>query len=245
MYKDIDYEKMKEKVRHQGSLFQYRACSISKNTIYDLDNIMNGVLYARSPVHMNDPFDSTIAIDEKDIINKIIDLFIENQFVPDNVKAIMKILIHVKYFNMFEELIENLIFIKNKINVLILSRRLSHKKSLYLLYQQHNKLISEFINREGKRNFTENQIKIILLLLDIVGDNEITEDNLKKIQNFNEMYNELEIRLRYFRENSLQAIIRDFQRKITVSCLSASGWHNHLMWSHYTNSYKGICVEYY
>ena len=38
--------------------------------------------------------------------------------------------------------------------------------------------------------------------------------------------------------------LTDFLSKLTVTCFSASGWDNQLMWSHYANSYSGICVEY-
>lgn len=35
-----------------------------------------------------------------------------------------------------------------------------------------------------------------------------------------------------------------FLSTMTISCFSASGWQNTLMWSHYANSYAGFCVEY-
>lgn len=38
--------------------------------------------------------------------------------------------------------------------------------------------------------------------------------------------------------------LEDFLSTLTISCFSASGWQNQLMWSHYANSYAGICVEY-
>lgn len=38
--------------------------------------------------------------------------------------------------------------------------------------------------------------------------------------------------------------LENFLSKLTVTCFSASGWDNQLMWSHYANSYSGICVEY-
>ena len=93
MCKEIDFNKVKEKVHKQGCLYQYRPCSISEKTIYDLDNIRNEVLYARSPIHMNDPFDSTIAFDEKDIIKEIIDIYLENANMPDYIKCLMGVLL--------------------------------------------------------------------------------------------------------------------------------------------------------
>ena len=35
----------------------------------------------------------------------------------------------------------------------------------------------------------------------------------------------------------------DFRKKMLVCCFRES-WNNFLMWSHYANSYNGICIEY-
>lgn len=46
------------------------------------------------------------------------------------------------------------------------------------------------------------------------------------------------------RDNRYFPALREFLSKLTISCFSVSGWDNQLMWSHYANSYAGICVEY-
>lgn len=46
------------------------------------------------------------------------------------------------------------------------------------------------------------------------------------------------------RDNIYIPSLRTFLAKLTVSCFSVSGWDNQLMWSHYANSYFGICIEY-
>lgn len=46
------------------------------------------------------------------------------------------------------------------------------------------------------------------------------------------------------RDKTYIPFLQDFLSKLTVVCFSASGWDNQLMWSHYANSYSGICVEY-
>ena len=55
------YNQMMHEIKKSGGLFyQYRPCNRSYTTIYDIDNIRNGVAFARPPLDMNDPFDSQI-----------------------------------------------------------------------------------------------------------------------------------------------------------------------------------------
>ena len=55
---------------------------------------------------------------------------------------------------------------------------------------------------------------------------------------------DLEEKVIEVRDKTYLPFLKDFLSKMTVTCFSASGWDNQLMWSHYANSYSGICVEY-
>ena len=69
--------KMNEGIRESGGLFyQYRPCRRDENTIYDIENITHGVVYARSPLFMNDPFDSEIGFSTEKVIDDILDMFL-------------------------------------------------------------------------------------------------------------------------------------------------------------------------
>ena len=59
-----------------------------------------------------------------------------------------------------------------------------------------------------------------------------------------EVLKELETTVTEAKDKIYIPFLRDFLSKLTVTCFSASGWNNQLMWSHYANSYSGICVEY-
>lgn len=63
---DLTFPKIKEKINKAGNLFyQYRACRRDAATIYDIENIRHGVVYARTPLQMNDPYDSAVdSLDE-------------------------------------------------------------------------------------------------------------------------------------------------------------------------------------
>lgn len=244
MKKEIDFNKIKEKVHKQGCLYQYRPCSISEKTIYDLDNIRNEVLYARSPIHMNDPFDSTIAFDEKDVVNEIIDVYLEKEIMPPHIKMLIGLILKSRFLKTFPILIENLKLIKKKINVLIISRKWDKSQSYGNLYKTYTKIVDDYLTKELKGKFNKLEIVGMISLLDVLGNNEISEESILQIQGFNALLEDAEEKIKLFREIEFKEAIAKFQNQLTVTCLSASGWNNHLMWSHYTNSYKGICIEY-
>lgn len=51
---DLTFPKIKEKINKAGNLFyQYRACRRDAATIYDIENIRHGVVYARTPDIVN------------------------------------------------------------------------------------------------------------------------------------------------------------------------------------------------
>ena len=59
---------MKEAIKKSGGLFyQYRPCRRDDSTIYDIENIRHGVVYAQTPLNMNDPFDSQIGFSAEQI----------------------------------------------------------------------------------------------------------------------------------------------------------------------------------
>lgn len=63
---NFSLEKMKADIESAGNLFyQYRACRRDAAIIYDIENIRHGVVYARTPLQMNDPFDSKIGFRQK------------------------------------------------------------------------------------------------------------------------------------------------------------------------------------
>ena len=72
---NISFEKMKADIGKAGNLFyQYRACRRDAETIYDIENIRHGQVYARTPLQMNDPFDSMIGFSPEKIYDEFIDL---------------------------------------------------------------------------------------------------------------------------------------------------------------------------
>ena len=75
---DFTMENMKADIAKAGNLFyQYRACRRDASIIYDIDNIRHGVVYARTPLQMNDPFDSKVGFSVGEIYEECIDFALD------------------------------------------------------------------------------------------------------------------------------------------------------------------------
>ena len=78
---------MKESIKQAGGLFyQYRACNRDAATIYDIENIRHGVAYARTPLYMNDPFDSMIGFSAEKVYQNAIDMIVSSMEASEEVK---------------------------------------------------------------------------------------------------------------------------------------------------------------
>lgn len=88
---NFSMESMKADIAKAGNLFyQYRACKRDAATIYDIENIRHGVVYARTPLEMNDPFDSKIGFSVEAIYEECIDLVLDqaDANMDSNLRAI-------------------------------------------------------------------------------------------------------------------------------------------------------------
>ena len=86
--------KMQENIKKSGGVFcQYRRCSKEENTIYDIENIRNNVIYARSPLYMNDPFDSMIGFSTEKLYQEMCHVLvqgIENEDLRSLIEVVFK-----------------------------------------------------------------------------------------------------------------------------------------------------------
>lgn len=87
------FEKMKHNINNAGNLFyQYRPFKRDASIIYDIENIRHGQVYARTPLQMNDPFDSMIGFSAEKIYDECIELiFTQSKLsLDENIKLILK-----------------------------------------------------------------------------------------------------------------------------------------------------------
>ena len=108
---DFSFDKIKATVNKAGNLFyQYRACRRDAATIYDIENIRHGVVYARPPLEMNDPFDSMVGFSAEKIFDEFIDLAfdqIDKPLEPDT-RLILKNLLKYRLVGKTLEFIDAL-----------------------------------------------------------------------------------------------------------------------------------------
>ena len=65
-------EHMRQAIHNAGGRFyQYRPCRRDASTVYDIENIRHDVVYAQTPLNMNDPFDSMIGFSAEKIYRKL------------------------------------------------------------------------------------------------------------------------------------------------------------------------------
>ncbi|NLM18808.1 MAG: DUF2971 domain-containing protein [Clostridiaceae bacterium] len=243
---NLSIEKMKEDISKAGNLFyQYRPCRRDAAIIYDIENIRHGVVYARTPLQMNDPFDSKIGFSVEKVYEECIDLAID-QVDPTldlNLKMVIKNLLKYRivgetldFFNALNKL-KNYIFIQSAIAKVPL-----HKLPQFItrdLNRLYNKCPSEV-----KKYLNKDAFFVFSLLIKDYQNIDIEEKTIVEAFNMEECLKELEKVVVKIRGEIYLPSLTDFLSKITVTCFSASGWDNQLMWSHYANSYSGICVEY-
>ena len=232
-----------KKIESVGLFYQYRPCSINYTTIYDIDNIIHKVLYARSPIHMNDPFDSTISFDEDKIVSQMLDLFLSTIDCDKRLKNILKITINSEVLNKFSDFVEDLNCLGNELKKSQTVKK-QNNTSLVQFYNKNKSLLFPKITKKLNNTYNEEGIMAMVILIKLLEGKEITKENIQSLNLMTETIGKLKTQLIEFRDNDLKKAIELMQRKITVTCLSASGWDNHLMWAHYANSFSGICIEY-
>lgn len=243
---DMSFPKMKADIAKAGNLFyQYRACRRDAAIIYDIENIRHGVVYARTPLQMNDPFDSMIGFSVEEVYDECIDLVLNQVDYPlnSNLKLIIKYLLKYRIIGKTLDFINAL----NKLGKFIFTQtKIAHVSAVNLpqfIAQNLDRLYSK-CSAEIKKCFSKEAFLVFALIIKDYHNEEIDEQTIVKAFEMEDILRKLEVLAGKTRDEIYIPFIKDFLSKLTVTCFSASGWDNHLMWSHYSNSYSGICVEY-
>ena len=243
---ELKFEDMKHGIDKAGGLFyQYRPCRRDVATIYDIENIRHGVVYAQTPLNMNDPFDSMIGYSPEKMYENCISMLVEELNIEDeSFKFIISQFLKYKAVGKLAEFICML----NDLKKYLFSRQVSMhqvnvpiiifiRQNLNTLYAKCPKKIKGVLSKEVFAAF-------LLIVSDMESVN-ITEDNLADMLKLDNVLDELYEKAVDIKDNVYIPTLRTFLSKLTVSCFSVSGWDNQLMWSHYANSYAGICIEYH
>lgn len=149
---------MKNNIKEAGGLFyQYRPCRRDVSTIYDIENIKHGVVYAQTPLNMNDPFDSMAGFSTEKFYDNCISLLLDTVNIEDaKLKTIIAELLKSKAIGKFTELFFNL----NELKKYIFSKRLvMHQtqtpvqvfvtNNFKLLYSKCPKKIKDYFSKDS------------------------------------------------------------------------------------------------
>lgn len=243
---DFSFPKMKADIVKAGNCFyQYRACKRDAATIYDIENIRHGVVYARTPLQMNDPFDSMIGFSVEEIYNECIDLALNQVDSPldSNLKLVMKTLLQQRLLGQTLEFISTLNALKKYIFRQSLISHVAPSQLVQFIATNLSKLYSKCPS-EIKKFLNKDSFLVFSLIIKDYQNVDIEEKTLIDALKMEEVLKELETTVIEAKDKIYVPFLKDFLSKLTVTCFSASGWDNQLMWSHYANSYSGICVEY-
>ena len=242
---ELTFEEMKKKIVDEGGLFyQYRPCRRDVATIYDIENIRHGVVYAQTPLNMNDPFDSMVGFSVEKIYDNCISMIISAmRFEDKNIEMMVYQLIKYKALGNFGELIVKLNELKSYLQK---SRICMHQTKIpfFMFAQQNAKGLYSKCPKELKKFFTKDVFVAFSIIVGGMEKIDITEENLKEMYKLDNVLEELNGRIIEVRDTQYVPLLRTLLSKLTVSCFSSSGWNNQLMWAHYANSYSGICIEY-
>ncbi len=239
-------EKMKSDIAKAGNLFyQYRACRRDAATIYDIENIRHGVVYARTPLQMNDPFDSKVGFSSEAIYEECIELALNQADVTldSDLKLVIKNLLKNRLIGETLEFINALNKLKKYIFLQSVIAHVNPSNLPQFIVKNLNKLYGK-CPPEVKKFLNKDAFLVFSLIIKDYQNVDIEEKNIVETLKMEEVLKTLEDTVINMRDNIYLPFLEDFLSKMTISCFSASGWDNQLMWSHYANSYSGICVEY-
>lgn len=243
---DLTFPKIKEKINKAGNLFyQYRACRRDAATVYDIENIRHGVVYARTPLQMNDPFDSMVGFSPEKIYDECIDLLLDQIEEPldETLRFVLKSLLKCRLVGKTIEFMDALNKLKNYILLQSVIKHVPAANIPQFIVRDAENLYKKS-PAEVKKYFDKSTFMIFSMFIKDYKNVDIEEKTLVDALNMEDVLSELEKAVVEVRDKTYIPFIQEFLSKLTVVCFSASGWDNQLMWSHYANSYSGICVEY-
>lgn len=243
---DFTMENMKADIAKAGNLFyQYRACRRDASIIYDIENIRHGVVYARTPLQMNDPFDSKVGFSVEEIYEECIDLALDqvDTTLDSNLRLVVKSLLKYRMIGETLGFVNALNKLKKHILLQSVIAHVQPANMFQFITRDLNKLYSK-CPPEVKKYFNKESFYVFALVIKDYKNEDIEEKTIVEALKMEDVLKDLEDRVVKVRDEIYIPFLENFLSKLTVTCFSASGWDNQLMWSHYANSYSGICVEY-
>ena len=237
-------EHMRQAIHNAGGRFyQYRPCRRDASTVYDIENIRHDVVYAQTPLNMNDPFDSMIGFSAEKIYSECTTMVLDAMDLAGANKVVISMLLQYRAFGKMAQLIS---YIKNIQTYLKSCQKAAHQTMIPLDLYVSKDIQSVYSKapRDLKAAFNSKEVAVLALLSAKLNPMNISEEAITEMLHIEGLLDKLQQQIEEMQDSKYIPLLRAFLSRITVSCFSASGWNNQLMWSHYANSYTGMCVEY-
>ena len=203
------------------------------------------MVYARTPLLMNDPFDSQVGFSAEKVYDELISFLLDqiNPPLETNLRAIFSSLLKYRMVGKTVGFFKALNSLKKYILTQCVIAHVAVDNLQQFVLRNADRLYKK-CPTETKIYFNRETFIAFALLAKSYHNVEIEEKVLVDALKMDELLESLEKKVLKARDEIYIPFIKDFLSKLTVTCFSASGWDNQLMWSHYASSYSGICVEY-
>lgn len=222
--KFVDIDKIKKLIfeNKPQSLYKYKAMSMDMGVsdLYNLQNcIKNNTIWCSSPDYFNDPYDSA--------------LFIKSHSILEN--ATKKVL-----NNDTKNILEN-IYLK-EIKDKFYGKEINLNDIEDYITEILNYLNIDLNSLDDDQDINLSKKDLFTILFNIVNDNFQIEKAYKSGIDV-EVIEELIAKCEKDIDNIFQSNFNSIRDSLAITCLSETN-DNILMWSHYANNHKGICLEY-
>ena len=98
-------EHMRQAIHNAGGRFyQYRPCRRDASTVYDIENIRHDVVYAQTPLNMNDPFDSMIGFSAEKIYSECTTMVLDAMDLAGANRVVISMLLQYRAFRKMAQL---------------------------------------------------------------------------------------------------------------------------------------------
>lgn len=233
---------------------------------YGFKSVLNNYIYHNKPSFFNDPYDCVFGIGLNAFFREILGCFVEIRdinkvfSIDKTYHDIDELIDDVNKMKIADEIKEYVVFILREIEKLINNPDFTldnamQKFTVKMMNSPHQyfKFLKPFLADKLDEETLSNQMK---MLANQVGQEKIVNSGLNPINpNFNTFKELIDSSGlpgdAEMIKNKLNDSINDFNNKIFsfidekigVASLTTS-YNNPLMWSHYGDSHKGICIEY-
>ena len=211
-------ENMKADIAKAGNLFyQYRACRRDASIIYDIENIRHGVVYARTPLQMNDPFDSKVGFSVEAVYEECIDLALNqvDATLDLDLKLVIKNLLKYRMIGKTLEFVNVLNKLKKYILVQSVIAHVQPANMAQFITRDLNKLYSK-CPPEVKKYLNKDAFYVFALVIKDYKNEDVEEKTIVEALKMEGILKELEDAVIKARDEIYLPFLENFLSNILV-----------------------------